>query len=243
MTLATKSRKPAKDASAPTSEPAAVPWVRVIREEAFAKRLAKACDANPSVPDMNLGRTTWIKRHLENRFSLKVSAETVSKWFAGENKPRPDKLMKLAQLLEVDVGWLSLGIDVAAKVRDQHVRNAMADGAVNLVAGLIQMDGGHVAFPDKPGLANLHAIIRGAKYDFHVATARVEGDQLSFTVPANTDSSLMVLGLVKRGLDIALFEVTPELLAEGEYRGAKLVIECKMSDPALTRLDDFKGRL
>jgi hypothetical protein len=42
-----------------------------------------------------------------------------------------------------------MGIDPEFQPHERKLRNAMADGAVNLVAGFIQMDGAYPAFPEE----------------------------------------------------------------------------------------------
>jgi len=247
--VATKAR-PAKVAQRPTRKPAVaeVTPPRVIRDPEFAKRLSQACDGYTHVPPLHSGRLTWVQRELLSRFKEDVSVETVRKWFAGEAKPRPDKLAKLAQLLEVDVAWLSLGINPDLEPRERKARNAMADGAVNLVAGLIQMDGGYPAFPEEGDKAaqknhvDLHAIIRGAKYDIHVSLGELDGRNIRFVVPT-TYESVLVLGVVKRGFKIEIFEITPEVIAaSGERRGGSIEVILDEVEARLRKIESFKSR-
>jgi hypothetical protein len=218
---------------------------KLIRDAEFAKRFASACDKYSRVPPKHSGRLVRVKNELATRFNENVSMESVRKWFAGETKPRPDKMAKLANLLEVDVAWLSLGIDHALQPRELKARNAMADGAVNVVAGLIRMDGGHPAFPssdasDVAANVDLHAIIRGAKYDFHVSLGQAEGDQLRFTVPTNYQN-MVVLGMIQRGFNLDIFEIPSEQIATGEHHGGS--IDLVLSADKLNRIHDFKNRI
>lgn len=84
---------------------------RIIRDPEFARRLDSACDASGLCPPLHKGRLTWVQHELKRHFKEEVSVETVRKWFAGEAKPRQDKVAKLAKLLQVDVSWLSLGVE------------------------------------------------------------------------------------------------------------------------------------
>ena len=139
----------------------------------FARRVAQACEASGLVPAANYGRLNWFQKQYADRFGVEIATETVRKWFAGETKPRPQALRQLAEILQVDEAWLSLGTASDAKGR-KPVQDATASGAVNLVAGLVQMDGGTIAFPepdDKRAEAeniHLYAIIRGAQYPLHI---------------------------------------------------------------------------
>lgn len=229
----------------PTPEPSIY---KVIRDPDFAKRLDQACDGHSHVPPKHSGRLTWVQRELSGRFDEDVSVETVRKWFAGEAKPRPDKLAKIAQLLEVDVAWLSLGIDPSMAPRERKVRNAMVDGAVNLVAGLIQMDGGHPAFPvegDKAAQKNhvdLHAIIKGAKYDLHISLGEQDGKNVRFSVPT-TYEAVVVLGVVKDGFNIQIVEIPAELIEAGERHGGSITVVMDEAVVKSRRVESFKTRL
>lgn len=125
----------------------------------FAKRLNQACDAHPHIPPYGQGRQTWIKERLD------VSAEAVRKWMYGESRPRPDKMKMLARLLEADEAWLSHGIKPDLGPKERKARNAAAEGAVNVAVGLVQMNGGNVAFPSdkdpRREFVDFYAILRG----------------------------------------------------------------------------------
>ena len=219
---------------------------RVIREPDFAQRLAQACDAHSHVPSLHSGRLTWIQRQLAERYDMSVSVETVRKWASGEAKPRPPKMEKLAQLLEVDVAWLSMGAGGSLSDRDRRVMNAMADGVVNVVAGLIQMDGGHVAFPEaddvraKSDHVDLHAIIKGAKYDLHVSLGEPEGRTIRFAVPTNY-AAMVVLGIVRQGFTFEIYELPAELIETGSRRGGSIDVTAKAAD--MRRIETFTQRL
>ena len=75
---------------------------RIIRDPEFGRRLDSACDANGICPPLHKGRLTWVQHELKRHFKEDVSVETVRKWFAGEAKPRADKVAKLAELLRTD---------------------------------------------------------------------------------------------------------------------------------------------
>jgi hypothetical protein len=225
----------------------------VIREPEFAKRLIQACDAHNHVPPLHGGRLTWIARELLARYDEQTSVESVRKWFAGENKPRADKLSKLAQLLEVDEAWLSIGVDPEMTPRERVVRNAMADGAVNVIAGMIQMDGGYPAFPEgnvADGIVDLHAIIRGGKYDIHVSHGEEVEGGLRFVVP-KTDESVVILGVIREGFAFRVYDLSPEVIAtyhqrnvgSAQQRGLAVEILVPKNDPTLRRIDSFKQRL
>jgi hypothetical protein len=223
---------------------------RIIRDAPFAKRLTQACDANERVPQKHRGRLTWLRDQLAKPpYSEHVSVETCRKWFEGEARPKPNKIPKLAQLLQVDAAWLGMGIDPDMTPRERKLRNAEADGAVNLVAGLIQMDGGHPAFPVADGRSTEHspvdirAVIRGAAYDFHIALAEVSGTRLRFAIPVDY-RAVMVLGVLRDGFSLRVVELSPELIERrGTRRGGSIEVIVSERDKGLRWIESFRERL
>lgn len=212
---------------------------RIIRDPEFAKRLNSACDASGVCPPLHKGRLTWTQAELKRRFKEDVSVETVRKWFAGEAKPRADKVSMLAELLQVDMSWLSLGVDKGLAPREMKARGREIDGAVNIVAGLIEMDGGHAAFAseaDQKRGVDLHAIIKGAKYDFAV----VVQDEGVYRVPINRNGSV-VLGVKKDGFTVQVVEIPDDLIERGNNRGG--MVEVKANLKGLRRIETFTARL
>ena len=231
-------------------EPSKTPRNRIIRDPKFAHRLKSACDGHPHVPPLHRGRLTWIRGSLIKDFDLNVSVETVRKWFAGEAKPRPDKTAMLAELLQVDISWLQIGIDQDLAPRERKMRDALADGAVNLIAGFIQMDGGNPAFPgeaDKRAIrdnVDMYAIIKGANYALHVALGVVGGGGFKFPVPVNHEH-IVVLGVIRSGFEIDVIELSAELIKKyGTRRGASIeVVFDQAAATKLRRVESFSTRL
>jgi|SRR5215217_427417 len=73
--------------------------------DTFADRLVKACDAHPRAP-ADYGRQAWVRRELA-RLGSDVSSTAVTNWFNGYTHASPAMMQKLAQVLGVDVPWLS----------------------------------------------------------------------------------------------------------------------------------------
>jgi transcriptional regulator with XRE-family HTH domain len=230
---------------------------RVILDANFAARLNLASDQHPHTPEMNRGRLTWVRREMASRFDVSVSIETVRKWFSGEARPRPDKMKRLAELLEVDEAWLSLGVHPEMDRRERKARNALADGAVNVVAGLIQMAGGHPAFPEPDDTraekehVDIFAVIKGGRYDIHVATATAGDGAYRFAVPT-TYERLFVVGLIQTGpFCFDLVELSSDLVDKaGIRRGSHLevIVEPKGRDYAASgetvrRIEGFDRRI
>ena len=166
---------------------------RIVREPGYAERLAQAVEAHPHSPTISHGRQVWLLRELESR-GINASKESVRKWFAGIMKPRQRTSKVIAQILNVDVAWLTLGVAPEIAPKERRLRDATADGAVNLVAGLVQMNGGHPAFPSEDNdAADLYAIIKGAQYAFRVFLAMPQSDgSLRFSVPIKEDGVLSI---------------------------------------------------
>ncbi|MER8924277.1 hypothetical protein [Mesorhizobium sp. M0859] len=177
--------------------------MKKITHPDFAKRIERACDGNPDVPPLNHGRLGWFVEQLD-KHAVEVTQETVRKWFHGETRPRHKAMTALAQILKVDEGWFSSGKSPEFSETQRKQNNVVAGGAVNAVAGFIQMDGGHPAFPmeeDREAESkkiHLYAIIRGAKYSFHISPALGEGDGRHFLVPHEAEGTI-VLGIIRDG--------------------------------------------
>jgi transcriptional regulator with XRE-family HTH domain len=213
----------------------------------FAERLTQAADAHPHCPTPNHGRLGWVAEQLESRFGLKVSIEGVRRWFAGESRPSIKKLHSVAELFQVDEAWLGIGKTPDLSVKEKKLRDAEADGAVNLLAGIIQMAGGHPAFPadgDK-STADLFAIIRGAQYAIRVVVAHTVDDGVRFVVPADAKEQLVVGILPHAGHRYDIFEITPEMIEGAPRRGG--YVDITVSDPSseagLRAIETFSERI
>jgi len=215
---------------------------KVIRHPEFAKRLQMACDQQPHCPPMHRGRLQWIVDQFKAQGQT-ITTETASKWMQGMARPKTDKNERLAQILGVDAVWLFHGVDQGLSPREVKARTAVVSGLVNLVAGLIQMDGGSVAFPDEGDKAaardnvDLKAIIRGGAYDIHVVPGEQTDAGYTFVVPTMHPS--IVLGVIRDGFSFRIAEVTPEAIAEGQRRGG--AIEVVVAE--LTEITGFDRRL
>jgi hypothetical protein len=251
MTTTTEVRPPKRSSVAPTGKPGSqliqAPQARVIRDPAFAHRLESACDAHPHAPDKHRGRLGWLKEMMKKQ-GVEVSHETCRKWFAGEARPRPDKMNILAQVLEVDPAWLAMGIDPELQPHERKVRNAMADGTVNLIAGFVQMDGGYPAFPDdddpraNADNVDLYAIIRGVNYGFHVVLGEKTDAGLRFLIPA-AHTNVVVLGVIRlTSFQIQVYELQGDVIRKfGNNRGGAIEVVAEPSD--LRKIDNFRERL
>ena len=205
---------------------------KIVRDPAFGARLTETLDRDPNVPPPNYGRLGWIKDQFAIKFKEPVSAETVRKWIAGEVKPKPERIEMLAELLSIDRGWLAFGLDPAMTEREKRTMSTEGDGAVLLVAGLIKMAGGQVAFPsedDKRAKASgidVHAFIKGGKYDIHVAVAQPEPDgSMKFFVPANFEGVMQIGAIMLGDFAVRLIEITEDIIStDGRRRGGSIEV-------------------
>lgn len=165
---------------------------KVLKDKAFAKRLGIACDNHPHAPN-GRGRQLWLCNYLAEMTGVKVSPEAVRKWFAGESKPRPNLLKQIAAVLRVDEAWLSLGLTPTVSPNDKLKAkfNALASGAVNLVAAHIQLAGGSVAYPEEGDDRDLLTITRGRQYAISVCYGSTD-EVCKLNVPANTTTIIAV---------------------------------------------------
>src|SRR5215217_1878741 len=242
MFVETESTQMTDDDAAPVGVTAAD---KPYRHPAIAKRLNAAFEAHPHAPALHSGRYSWLQSEFAKR-GIRVSVEAMRQWFLGHSRPNDKKMETLAEMLGVDRTWLELGHDSGVTQRDRRARNAMATGAVNLVAGLIQMGGGHVAFPDEDDAraerenVDMMAIIRGASYSFHIAVGEEVDGTLRFAVPTRHDE-VVVIGVVMDGFVARLFEITPEDI-EGapQRRGATIEVVAAAED--LKAIETFARR-
>ena len=214
---------------------------RFLAEE-FAKRLQIAMDNNPNCPPKYHGERVWLVERLLQR-GVAVGKESIRKWVEGEALPTNEKMPIIAEALGVDAQWLMFGNtqpEAAAHSFD-------ADALTNLIAGLIALDGGTIAFPaeavaDKNSNVHLHAVLRGANYPLHIVAGEVDGDTLTFRAPP-ARKGVIVLGVVRRDWGtFEIYELDEQVIADlGEYeRGASVV---RGQQDEFRRVTSFKERL
>lgn len=206
---------------------------RVIRDKAFAKRLETAI-YNHAHATKGHGKQKWLREKIESRFGTKVSPEAVRKWFTGEARPRPSMMSQVAQALEVDEAWLSLDLKPNASPDEKRQHNAAATGAVNLVAGMIQMNGSHIAYPDEPSESvDLYAIIGTKQYSLLVRTPQeIEGAH-RVIVPNDRDRSVVIVVIQAGPLSFSLLRLNNELIeSHGANKGGYREIDLEFNGQA-----------
>jgi len=209
----------------------------------FADRLKQACDGNPDVPAPYRGRQSWVAE------KLKISHEASRKWFAGLSRPRSDKMRELAKLLNVDEAWLALGQTPTLDPRERRAQANAASGAVEVVAGLVELNGGKVAFPrdDDPqrGFVHFHAIIDGVWSSFHIALGKpVDDNHYRFDVPAEHERCTVLGFIHSRPLRPQLIRMAPELVnRHGINHGGYIEITVASDDGLYTTGEDTWPRV
>lgn len=191
---------------------------------AFAKRLNQVFDESRLVPDFNQGRYTWIKDQLKMKYGVEVTRETVRKWVSGETVPRNEKLRALAQLFDVDEGWLAFGVRSDVDLRQRPDKILADSGAVSLVAGLIQMSGGTCALPEsghENTWVDIYAIVGRRQRMIAVRLGEeVAADKYRFSVP-NEFEKCVNIGVVRTGFasfDLLLLSHS-QIKSYGDRRG------------------------
>lgn len=219
---------------------------RIIRSADFAKRLTEACDNNFEVPDLHHGRGSWLQRELKKRHGIKVSPETIRKWFSGEARPRPDKLKVIAQLLQVDEAWLTIGLDQRMTKKEARAQVSLSGGLVTVVAGFMEMHGAHVSFPtadDKFAAENrvdIYAMIAGRQHFIHVSLGTKVDNVYVFAVPT-TYESIVVLGAFVVGFALDIIEIKSAFTDEHATRhGGSLEVRMTKEQFLAAHISDFK---
>ena len=227
---------------------------KMVVHPGFAERMAMAADNSTAVPPPNYGRQTWIAEQFRSRHGRKIAVESVRKWFAGETKPRAEAMRILAELMAVDEAWLSLGTSSAVSSKEQRLRNATADGAVNLVAGMIHMAGSTPAFPDpddrkaSDAKVDLYAIIKGGQYSLHVTVGIGDAGDWTVAVPVGALGCLVVAVLPYGEFRYHVLELDGESLEElGKRKSGAIEVEIdddlKTGEHQWRRIRSFSERL
>jgi len=224
----------------------------VIRDKDFAKRLETAIYGHSQAPHGH-GRQKWVRERMEARFGDKVSPEAVRKWFSGEARPRPKLMARLAQVLEVDEAWLSLGLKPDSTPEQKRQHNAAVSGAVNLIAGMMQMNGGHIAFPDeRQGNLDMYAIIGGRQHSILVRAAREIDGNTNLIIPVDHEKSVVLIVFQQSPTSFAIARLPSSMIAaSGVSKGGYIELSIQRSAstylvgadalPMIMSFDDLDG--
>ncbi|MZR13405.1 helix-turn-helix domain-containing protein [Maritimibacter sp. DP07] len=177
--------------------------------EQFGRRLAQALEAFPEAPPTSHGRLTWLKRALEKKAGVKVSVNTVHKWVNGVSRPREDNMRALARVLMVDELWLAMGRRPVDHGEAAPPTPERAHGVVLLVAGMVEVNGGRVTFPDAEaeGTPHLHVNWNGEQFGVVAVLPQAkDGSSISFVIPEPVGDA-RVVAVIQDG-DTRLLDLT-----------------------------------
>ncbi len=150
----------------------------------FSYRLNQSVAGHPLAPPTSFGIQSWLRKKLLTETRLDVSVNTVSKWFNGQSLPRADSIRKIAQVLQVDEMWLSIGLNPVARSEEKRRENVNARAAVMVLAGVLEMGGGRVTFADDPdGSVDLHVNLDGKSFSAVVVSPKRSADAWSYMIP------------------------------------------------------------
>jgi transcriptional regulator with XRE-family HTH domain len=202
-----------------------------IIEKALARRMEEACNVAKHVPAYNYGRLRWIKDELE-KHGVSASKETIRKWFAGEARPRSEKLRVLARILRVDEAWLAFGTKPMMSADKEQKANA--DGSVNLVAGLFAMSGASYGWVTGNESVHFHAIVQGHSYPVFVAVGTPNKAGFKFVLPVHYEGNVNI-GVVKRGpLSYDLYRIPDDMISKsGLNKGGFVELSVEDKDSML----------
>lgn len=223
-----------------------------LRHPEFAQRLETACqDCDRCPTEQYRGKQKWVRETLELERGEKVSPEAVRKWFAGEAKPRPRTMTKLAEILDKDEAWLAIGQMPDMTRRERKKRDVVMEGGALFVAGLVQVSGGYTSFPSTghADQADFVAIIHGMSREVDAPLARRMGDGLyRFTIKRSFEGRAVIGVVPHQGFGARLILINKNLIetharSRGDYLELDVMAEGERYTvggdrlPAITSLD------
>lgn len=191
-------------------------WQAKIREPEFAKRLTEISDRHSRIPALNKGRLTYISREFMVRGGIKLPLETVRKWYAGEAKPRSKNMQMLTEIVDSNVVYLSLGLDPGLDSKTRQFVRRQATGAVNILAGYVQIAGGNAIYPDdkdpRAGYIDLTIIHDNQQRAVHVALGTLDGDSVAFSIPREYQQVTLIGAVPAGDFNIDFVELPTRIL-------------------------------
>lgn len=176
----------------------------------FGKRFRAALETFAlDYPD-GYGVVTGFRNKMAN-MGREFTIQSVHKWHTGQSRPREDKIKFIAKALGCDPVWLSLGeMPTGSAVEVPHAAQ-LARGAVLVVAGLIEIAGGRVTYPElgrtDPRLA---VSFEGQRFDVIVISPQADtGSVVSFILPAQVKGARIVAVINPPGtVKVRLFDLS-----------------------------------
>jgi transcriptional regulator with XRE-family HTH domain len=187
----------------------------------FARRLKRACDDNPVVPEKGKGQQVWMADKLQ------ITQEAVRKYFEGINRPKPPKMKELAKLLGVDESWLALGIHPEMDGRKLRQYQSKAEAATYLAFGTFMANGYTCAFGQEgDDKVDFYAIKGGQQKAISVTTGRERSKSVwLFPVKTTYEETLNIVMLPLRPTQFELIYLDHSGIREhGEFKGVDIEI-------------------
>jgi hypothetical protein len=185
---------------------------------AFVARLKQACDESSIIPPPHQGRQAVIAT------PMGIAPEAVSKWFKGVAMPNRERMVELAELLDVDESWLDRGVkpEMDRTQRRAHAREA--SGAADLVRGMAKLSGAAVAEPTKTdpraGYVDFYCTLNGRMFAIHVSLGRETAQgEYEFLVP-NEYADTRTIGVVLYQREYVFIDMPADLINEVKVRKA-----------------------
>lgn len=187
----------------------------------FSRRLVKACDTNPVIPEKGKGQQIWLAQKMD------ISQEAVRKYMEGEARPRPEKMTKLAKVLGVDEAWLALGVNPEMDQKGKRQYKNRVEAAGYLTFGVFMSNGYSCAFGDEGNeVVDFYAIKGGQQKAIAVTTARERSKGVwLFPVKPSYESTINIVVLPVRPTHYEFVYLDHAGIAEhGDYRGGSIEI-------------------
>lgn len=215
-----------------------------VVDKAFARRLEEACNLNPHVPDPNFGRLRFFQEEFQKR-GVTISAQAIDKWFKGYSRPNFRRMTILANILNVDEPWLSLGY--TQNTSNVKAREPVGEGAIHLVIGVLSLSGGAFrwADSDEAGSAiHFFATLDGKQLSFHVGGIVSDQGTVQITIAADTKADRVIGVLPRSPVDFHLYELKASgAMKRGRRRSDVVRLEGILSDEILTIAGTSVNRL
>jgi transcriptional regulator with XRE-family HTH domain len=187
------------------------------RADTFSNRLKKICDETPDIPDYGHGRQAYIAD------KLSVTQEAVRKWFSGDSLPRPEKMKKLAKILDVDEAYLALGQVQEQTPHQRRMTTRRTNAATHFVYGLLSLSGAHCAFASendpRRDRVDLYTIVDGEQAAIHVCFAAHINDHFEVSAPFEYQDIHCIVVIAEADMHVRLVDLPSAVI--DQYRQRK----------------------
>ena len=190
----------------------------------FKDRLVDACNKSTLIPEYNHGQQVTLSK------LMSVSQEAVRKWMAGETRPRPNAVKKLAEILDVEYIWLNMGSD-QEQISSYREVSKKQDASLYAFVSFVFEAGGTVAFNrDSNDTSDVTVINDGVirKYSVYPAVSKTEKGQ-EFKLTAQSNGVVSVCACKYEDADVCydFIEVPEAIAAEHAKKGRLYTINRK----------------